>query len=119
MVFVWLQGVRRSSAIHLSSLHLFVPTGPPYLPAAAAPTHPSLTSIWLLPLLLWVSPFSFCLYCFCDLHTVHLTEFEPSWVSDVRMEGEVVQAKHKMAGYRSEQQILLEHRLLRGSKVLH
>lgn len=53
---------------------LFVPDGPPYLPAAAAPTHHSLTSIRLSPLL-WISPFFFLLFCLRDLHAVHLTEF--------------------------------------------
>lgn len=83
---------------------LFVPNGPPYLPAAAAPTHHSLTSIRLLPLLLWISPFSFFLLFLClyDLHTVHLTEFQPLWVSSVRIAGNVVEAKYKMADHPSK-----------------
>lgn len=33
--------------------------------------------------------------CFYDLHTVRLTEFQPLWVSAVRIAGNVVQAKCK------------------------
>lgn len=80
MVFVWLRGEvgRGGPALPYNSSQqpaLFVPSGPPYLPVAAASTHHSLTRTQLHLV---------SVHCLFDLHTVHLTK--TASVAKVKME---------------------------------